>query len=172
MWSLYLPRQLETCFVSWLLPLDVKSVALTLISTIVKQVKRVCVIQPASKPGEIPMQVGNKTECALLGYVNQLQQDYEKVRVEIPEDSIFKVYTFNSMRKSMTTVIRDGDGFQVFSKGASEIVLKRFLLFWFYRVSFIYIDVSVRNALFLLLALYWILSVSSSLTPANRYIYL
>jgi magnesium-transporting ATPase (P-type) len=122
----------------------------------VKQVKRVCFIQPASKPGEIPMQVGNKTECALLGYVNQLQQDYEKVRVEFPEDSIFKVYTFNSMRKSMTTVIRDGDGFQVFSKGASEIVLKRLLLFRLSWVlaSFISLDdVCVQRAPCLLLVL-------------------
>lgn len=40
---------------------------------------------------------------------------------------LFKVYTFNSVRKSMTTVVRlSGGGFRVFSKGASEIVLKRF----------------------------------------------
>ena len=82
--------------------------------------------QVSERPNQLPSQVGNKTECALLGFVMQLQQDYEKVRQRYPEDKLFKVYTFNSVRKSMTTVIRrENGGFQVFSKGASEIVLKR-----------------------------------------------
>jgi len=75
----------------------------------------------------MPSQVGNKTECALLGFVLDLKQDYEQVRTEIPEEKLFKVYTFNSVRKSMTTVINKEDGgFHIFSKGASEIVLKRY----------------------------------------------
>lgn len=83
-------------------------------------------LQPPNKPNELPTQVGNKTECALLGFVLDLKQDYEKIRAEIPEEKLFKVYTFNSVRKSMTTVIRnESGGFHVFSKGASEIVLKR-----------------------------------------------
>jgi len=77
----------------------------------------------------LPKQIGNKTECALLGFVLELGQDYEKIRTETPEDKLFKVYTFNSVRKSMTTVVKlSGGGFRVFSKGASEIVLKRLLL--------------------------------------------
>jgi Ca2+ transporting ATPase len=37
-----------------------------------------------------------------------------------------QVYTFNSVRKSMSTVIpRVGGGFHLFTKGASEIVLKK-----------------------------------------------
>lgn len=77
----------------------------------------------------MPKQVGNKTECALLGFVLDLGQSYEAVREEIPEERIHKVYTFNSVRKSMSTVIpRDGGGFQLFSKGASEIVLKKLAL--------------------------------------------
>ena len=77
----------------------------------------------------MPKQIGNKTECALLGFVLELGQDYEKIRTETPEDKLFKVYTFNSVRKSMTTVVKlSGGGFRVFSKGASEIVLKRLLL--------------------------------------------
>ena len=76
---------------------------------------------------ELPMQIGNKTECALLGFVVELGQDYEKIREAMPEEKIIKVYTFNSVRKSMSTVVprRDGRGFHVFSKGASEIVLKK-----------------------------------------------
>lgn len=82
-------------------------------------------IVPGSK-GELPKQLGNKTECALLGFVMGLGQDYDAVRTNIPEDMLLKVYTFNSVRKSMSTVIhREGGGYRIFSKGASEILLKR-----------------------------------------------
>lgn len=40
----------------------------------------------------------------------------------------FQVYTFNSERKMMSTVIKKADaqgGYRVFTKGASEIVLKK-----------------------------------------------
>jgi len=52
---------------------------------------------------------------------------YEDYRIEVPEERLFKVYTFNSVRKSMSTVVRLGNsaGYRVFSKGASEIILKR-----------------------------------------------
>ena len=87
-------------------------------------------MQPSDRKGDLPKQIGNKTECALLGFVLEMGQDYEKLRLETPEDKLLKVYTFNSVRKSMTTVIRlSGGGFRVFSKGASEIVLKRLALF-------------------------------------------
>ncbi|XP_059136770.1 plasma membrane calcium-transporting ATPase 4 isoform X3 [Peromyscus eremicus] len=83
-------------------------------------------ILPPEKEGGLPRQVGNKTECALLGFVTDLKQDYQAVRNEVPEEKLFKVYTFNSVRKSMSTVIRKpGGGFRMFSKGASEIMLRR-----------------------------------------------
>ena len=85
-----------------------------------------CCQQPPDSKGDLPKQIGNKTECALLGFVLDLSQSYEAVRDEMPEDKIHKVYTFNSVRKSMSTVIpRAGGGYQLFTKGASEIVLKR-----------------------------------------------
>ena len=91
------------------------------------------VVQSSDRKGDLPKQIGNKTECALLGFVLELGQDYEKVRAETPEDKLFKVYTFNSVRKSMTTVIRlSSGGYRVFSKGASEIVLKRSVLFFIF----------------------------------------
>nr|BCY27127.1 plasma membrane Ca++ ATPase isoform b [Ascidia zara] len=78
------------------------------------------------KEGGQPMQVGNKTECALLGLVRDLGREYESVRREITEEKLFKVYTFNSVRKSMSTVIQNEDGsFRLYTKGASEIVLKK-----------------------------------------------
>nr|XP_011246340.1 plasma membrane calcium-transporting ATPase 4 isoform X9 [Mus musculus] len=83
-------------------------------------------IQPPEKEGGLPRQVGNKTECGLLGFVTDLKQDYQAVRNEVPEEKLFKVYTFNSVRKSMSTVIRKPEGgFRMFSKGASEIMLRR-----------------------------------------------
>ncbi|XP_063150299.1 plasma membrane calcium-transporting ATPase 3 isoform X2 [Candoia aspera] len=83
-------------------------------------------ILPPEKEGGLPRQVGNKTECALLGFVLDLRRDYQPVREHIPEEKLYKVYTFNSVRKSMSTVtcMPDG-GYRLFSKGASEIVLKK-----------------------------------------------
>ncbi|XP_012823357.1 plasma membrane calcium-transporting ATPase 3 isoform X3 [Xenopus tropicalis] len=83
-------------------------------------------ILPPEKEGALPQQVGNKTECALLGFVLDMQRDYQLVRDQIPEETLYKVYTFNSVRKSMSTIIRlPNGGFRLYSKGASEIVLKK-----------------------------------------------
>uniref|UniRef100_A0A8C2CJR6 Calcium-transporting ATPase n=1 Tax=Cyprinus carpio TaxID=7962 RepID=A0A8C2CJR6_CYPCA len=83
-------------------------------------------IMAADKEGGLPKQVGNKTECALLGLVLDLKQEYQAVREQIPEEKLYKVYTFNSVRKSMSTVIQMPDGsFRLYSKGASEILLKK-----------------------------------------------
>ncbi|XP_062246207.1 plasma membrane calcium-transporting ATPase 1-like [Platichthys flesus] len=83
-------------------------------------------IMPPEKEGGLPRQVGNKTECALLGLTLDLHRDYQTIRNEIPEERLFKVYTFNSTRKSMSTVLKNHDGsYRMFSKGASEILLRK-----------------------------------------------
>ncbi|XP_028305065.1 plasma membrane calcium-transporting ATPase 1-like [Gouania willdenowi] len=83
-------------------------------------------IMPAEIEGGLRRQVGNKTECALLGLVLDLHRNYQTIRNEVPEEKFHKVYPFNSVRKSMSTVLRDySGGFQMFSKGASEILLKK-----------------------------------------------
>jgi magnesium-transporting ATPase (P-type) len=98
------------------------------------------IVEP-KKAGERIQQLGNKTECGLLGWVKRIGGDYEQIRKRHPEEGIHKVYTFNSSRKMMMTVIRlnanaqgqctDGQqqerqiGFRVFCKGASEIILNR-----------------------------------------------
>ncbi|MCJ8742992.1 hypothetical protein PDJAM_G00088600 [Pangasius djambal] len=83
-------------------------------------------IMSPEKEGGLSRQVGNKTECALLGFVLDLKKDYQAIRNEIPEEKLYKVYTFNSVRKSMSTVLKNADGsFRMFSKGASEILLKK-----------------------------------------------
>ncbi|XP_037540980.1 plasma membrane calcium-transporting ATPase 3b [Nematolebias whitei] len=83
-------------------------------------------ILPPDVEGGLAKQVGNKTECGLLGFVLDLQRDYAPVREQVPEEKLYKVYTFNSVRKSMSTVIKLPDGtFRLYSKGASEIMLKK-----------------------------------------------
>lgn len=82
--------------------------------------------QPGQNPGDLMTQVGNKTECSLLGFVQGIGKSYQKVRDQIPEKALAKVYTFNSDRKSMSTVIHLPDrGYRLYTKGASEIILKK-----------------------------------------------
>lgn len=82
----------------------------------------------------MPKQIGNKTECALLGLVQELGGDYKKTREEYPSEEFLKVYTFNSARKMMGTAIRvhqaengvaGEDVCRLHVKGASEVVLKK-----------------------------------------------
>ncbi|CAJ0568621.1 unnamed protein product, partial [Mesorhabditis spiculigera] len=78
------------------------------------------------QPGAPREQIGNKTECGLLGFVLDLGKNYDDIRKLHPEETLFKVYTFNSSRKSMMTVIALPNGrYRVFAKGASEIILSR-----------------------------------------------
>ena len=66
----------------------------------------------------LPTQLGNKTECSLLGFILELGETYQSHRDEHPTDSFAHVYTFNSSRKSMSTVINQPDGgFRMFTKG-------------------------------------------------------
>ncbi|XP_072491086.1 plasma membrane calcium-transporting ATPase 1-like [Notamacropus eugenii] len=80
-----------------------------------------------SKDGKkLVQQIGNKTECALLGFLLHLELDYETERNKIPQQSLYKVYSFNSDRKSMSTVLKLSSGdFLMFTKGPSEIVLAK-----------------------------------------------
>ncbi|WAR25426.1 AT2B3-like protein [Mya arenaria] len=76
--------------------------------------------------GELPRQLGNKTECSMLGFVLDLGQSYEAVRNDYPQDVLVKIYTFNSKRKSMSTVTHlPGGNFRLYTKGASEMVLNK-----------------------------------------------
>uniref|UniRef100_A0A8C7YMB1 Calcium-transporting ATPase n=1 Tax=Oryzias sinensis TaxID=183150 RepID=A0A8C7YMB1_9TELE len=82
-------------------------------------------IMSPEKEGGLPRQVGNKTECALLGFCNDLKRDYQTIRNEIPEEKLYKVYTFNSVRKSMSTVLKMADGsFRMFKQFLSFVCYK------------------------------------------------
>lgn len=70
--------------------------------------------------------MGNKTECGLLGFVVGLGENYEEIRSRYREEDFIHVYTFNSVRKNMSTVIcRPDSTVRMYTKGASEIVLKK-----------------------------------------------
>ena len=57
-------------------------------------------------------------------------QHYQPIRDKWPEHSLYKVYTFNSVRKCMSTVIVLPNGtYRVFTKGASEIILNKWVFF-------------------------------------------
>ena len=87
--------------------------------------------KPPKQPGELAKQIGNKTECGLLGFVQELDGSYENIRALIPSDSFIKVYTFNSARKMMSTIIKKNENglFRLHTKGASEIVFQKYLKF-------------------------------------------
>lgn len=82
--------------------------------------------------------IGNKTECALLYMlVHHFDIDYAAIRRDAEPD-LAMLYTFNSDRKRMSTVLHlvdDGDGndyvdgyqrqYRIFTKGAAEVVLDR-----------------------------------------------
>ncbi|XP_078731014.1 plasma membrane calcium-transporting ATPase 2-like isoform X3 [Lampetra fluviatilis] len=106
------------------------SVASSTVETLINGIAVNCAyttkILPPDKEGGLPKQVGNKTECSLLGLVLDMKRSYQAVRDRLPEEALYKVYTFNSTRKSMSTVLSEpGGSFRLYTKGASEIVLKK-----------------------------------------------
>lgn len=71
----------------------------------------------------MPVQIGNKTECALLGLLHRLGRDYEGLRRRHPESEFVKVYTFSSARRSMTTIIYAPEEESAAEKGATTKLL-------------------------------------------------
>ncbi|KAL4469987.1 hypothetical protein ABPG73_016723 [Tetrahymena malaccensis] len=68
------------------------------------------------------VQIGNKTECALIELADQLGFGYQNFRTK----DILRVLPFSSTRKKMTTVYRYSPNcYRVYVKGASEVILER-----------------------------------------------
>ena len=85
-------------------------------------------IEPSKNANQLPAQLGNKTECGLLGFVEHLGGDYAGIRLAHPTNQYVHVYTFNSGRKCMSTVVKHPNipgGLRLFCKGASEMVLNK-----------------------------------------------
>jgi len=67
--------------------------------------------------------IGNKTECALLGYCLKQKVDYEK-RFEQLSGKTYQQFAFSSARKRMSTLVYNEDkSIHMFLKGAPEAVL-------------------------------------------------
>jgi Ca2+-transporting ATPase len=68
----------------------------------------------------VPKYIGSATECALLlllkNYSYQSVRDMSDIVVQIP---------FESQNKYMLTMTHDPSGYQIFSKGAPEVILKQ-----------------------------------------------
>ncbi|CAF3597806.1 unnamed protein product [Rotaria sp. Silwood1] len=81
---------------------------------------------PPEEYETLAKQVGNQTECSLLGFVGALGGNYDEIRRCYPEEQFVHVYKFKSARKYMSTVIQRPDSIvRMYTKGASEIVLKK-----------------------------------------------
>jgi len=72
------------------------------------------------KKGNTVQQVGNKTECAMLTFMEGFGCRYEAVRQAA---RVQRIYSFTSERKRMSTLVKNEGSYRIFTKGASEIVL-------------------------------------------------
>ncbi|CAK80242.1 unnamed protein product (macronuclear) [Paramecium tetraurelia] len=70
------------------------------------------------------IQIGNKTECALLECADNFNYNFSQYR---PSDKILRQIPFNSKRKKMSTAVYNPKTqfVRVYTKGASEIVLNQ-----------------------------------------------
>ena len=74
--------------------------------------------------------VGNKTECALLIFLDALGVNYQEIRTAT-NDKIFQRFTFSSARKRMNTLVWanvERGVVRMHCKGAPEILLRKSLL--------------------------------------------
>ncbi|VDN97885.1 unnamed protein product [Rodentolepis nana] len=87
-------------------------------------------LQSPKTAGDMPIQIGNKTECALLGFLKHFGLNYDDIRNRYPESDFVKVYTFSSTRKSMSTIIHapEDDPHDVSSATAKSTTMKLLLL--------------------------------------------
>lgn len=69
---------------------------------------------------KLETQLGNRTECSLLGFVEHLKESYTDLRDANPTESFIHVYTFNSNKKYMATCVWHPTvtgGIRLFCKG-------------------------------------------------------
>lgn len=74
-----------------------------------------------AEPDKSGVAVGEPTECALVNYATKLglkKEDLKKAAPRVNE------VPFDSMRKRMTTIHKDGEGFIQYTKGAPDEILK------------------------------------------------
>ena len=64
--------------------------------------------------------IGNPTECALLSAAKKAGKDYQIMRENA---DVVRVFPFSSQNKDMSTVVRENDGFILYTKGNPEKIL-------------------------------------------------
>ena len=77
-------------------------------------------LETSSVVDKLTMQLGNRTECSLLGFLEHLNGNYMVLRNDNPTNSFLHVYTFNSDKKYMATCIKHPNvagGVRLFCKG-------------------------------------------------------
>ena len=69
----------------------------------------------------------NKTDSALLNFVEYLGGNPQSIRMEYPSNESFNDNVFSSERKMMSTIVKNKNepGFRLHAKGAPEIILSR-----------------------------------------------
>eukprot|EP01121_Diplochlamys_sp_Union-15-3_P014953 TRINITY_DN4845_c0_g1_i3.p1 TRINITY_DN4845_c0_g1~~TRINITY_DN4845_c0_g1_i3.p1 ORF type:complete len:1069 (-),score=250.89 TRINITY_DN4845_c0_g1_i3:1-3207(-) len=72
------------------------------------------------KSSGLPEFIGNQTECALLAFAEKLGANYRELRSGA---NVVHLFPFSSSKKRMSTLITSGDGYRLYCKGASEVVL-------------------------------------------------
>ena len=73
--------------------------------------------------------VGNRTECALLMLARKWGAHYQLIRDDA-EPNIKEVYGFTSARKMASVLVRQGDRYRLYNKGAAEWVLQKCTGMW------------------------------------------
>lgn len=66
------------------------------------------------------VQIGNKTECAILELAYKLGYDFKQLR---KKDYIVRAFPFSSLRKRMTSLYQLKGQTYVFTKGAPEYLI-------------------------------------------------
>ncbi|KAJ4926093.1 hypothetical protein JOQ06_008276 [Pogonophryne albipinna] len=80
----------------WLRLKDIPASAMDLLTTgIGVNCEYTSKILAPEKDGGLPSQIGNKIECALLGFSLKLDRHYQAIREKIPEESLFKMLWVN-----------------------------------------------------------------------------
>lgn len=64
--------------------------------------------------------IGNPTECSLLVCAEKNGVNYEEIR---KSTKVVTIHDFSSYRKMMSTIIENGNGYRLFTKGSPEKVL-------------------------------------------------
>jgi len=69
--------------------------------------------------------IGSKTECALLEWLDKIpNQSYDVVRNE-NKSRIVRTYPFSSEKKMSASLLKNGNKFRVYVKGAAEMVVSK-----------------------------------------------